>query len=181
MQECSNPQQYEVISGEKLSYNSHGSYKFGRQGCRLASDGGLQPTEVGGKKMRIHWHCQGWGVRAFPCHLSRRWFCPCVIHGDKDGLDNNRNISSGKVICSYLRQNWNVSQEGTAFLTYLITAQGCASGSFVSLTTGGLVQKSVTKLQLSELSKSQLPPLDAQSHCSIALPWPRGHTNTGHR
>lgn len=40
--------------------------------------------------------------------------------------------------------------------------------------------KTVTKLQLSESSKSQLPPLDSQRHCSIALPCPRGHKNIAH-
>lgn len=92
--------------------------------------------------MRIHWHCQGWGVRAFPCHLSRRLCCPCVTHGDKDGVANNRDITSGKAICSLSSvisgRNWMCPKR--ALPTYLITAQGCASGSFVSVSTGGFIQ-----------------------------------------
>lgn len=57
--------------------------------------------------------------------------------------------------------------------------QLCVSYNIVVLYS--IEEKSVTKLQLSELSKSQLPPLDAQSHCNIAFLCPRGHTNTGHR
>lgn len=61
------------------------------------SDGCLHPDGVGGRKMRKHQPCQGWWVRAFPCHLSRRLCCPSVIY---DGEAKNRDLFSGKAICS---------------------------------------------------------------------------------
>lgn len=49
--------------------------------------------------MRKHLPWQSCGIRAFLCRLSGLC-CPSVVHGDKDGVDNGREGSPGKAICS---------------------------------------------------------------------------------
>lgn len=59
----------------------------------------FNPLSLEGEKGENTRLCQGWGGESLSLHLSELC-CPSVIHGDKDGLANNRDISSGKAICS---------------------------------------------------------------------------------
>lgn len=94
-QECSNPQEYEVISGEKPPHGPPGAIRLGDKAL------GLWVMELF-SLLRLEkgkWENTGL-VRAFPCHLSRSLCCPSVIHGHQDGLAKSSDFSSGKAICS---------------------------------------------------------------------------------
>lgn len=71
-------------------------------------------------------------------------------------------------VCPQLSQaKMKCAPEGTALPTCLITAQGCASGSFVSLTTGGVQHQSEISDQTPSVRALQEPA--ATSGCTESL------------